>query len=64
MESDKIYEESLEEIKSIKKSLAFDTITIHMNKLDGTSKRLITEALASVCSKRTPVIISVLTEVK
>lgn len=64
MESDRIYEESLEEINSIKKSLAFDSIVIHMNKLDGESKRVITEALAGALEKRKTAITSTLTGVR
>jgi dihydroneopterin aldolase len=64
LESDKIYEASLEEIRSIKKTLTYDTVYIHLNQLDSESKRAFIEALASVCAKRDEAVTSVLTGVR
>ena len=44
MESDRIYEENLEQLRNIRKSLAFSSITIEMDKLDARSKEAITIA--------------------
>lgn len=52
MVSDKVYKESLDELKSVRKTLAYSNVSINMDRLDPESKKRITEALASICNIR------------
>ena len=53
MESIQIYQESLAELKNVRKQLAFGQITINMDKLDGITKEKLTYALSNVIADRT-----------
>lgn len=53
MESIQIYQESLAELKNVRKQLAFGQITINMDKLDGNTKEKLTYALSNVIADRT-----------
>lgn len=53
MESIQIYQESLNELKNVRKQLAFGQITINMDKLDGITKEKLTYALSNVIADRT-----------
>ena len=64
MESEKIYEESFKELDNIRKHLAFDTVTIHMDRLDAASKEAITIALAQSVNFRYSEVSKVITGVK
>jgi hypothetical protein len=64
MESTKIYEDSLQELDSIRKHLAFDNVSIHMDRLDAKSKEEITYALANVVNKRYGEVSKVITGVQ
>ena len=52
MESLKLYEASLNEIKSIEKRMSFDQVTINMNKLDGVTKDALINAISVVLAER------------
>ena len=60
MESDKIYENSLAELKSIENKFAYDSLTINLSKLDRQTKQEIINALSVVISRRKNAVIDVL----
>ena len=64
MESLKLYETSLNEIKAIEKRMAFDQITINMYKLDGKTKDELTNAISKVLASRKASIIDTIQGVK
>ena len=53
MESIKIYEDSLKELKTVKKQLASNEITINMKQLDAKSKEAIIYGLSQILADRT-----------
>lgn len=57
MQSKRVYETSLNEIKAIEKRLAFDTVTINMGKLDGQTKNDMIQAIANVLASRKQAVI-------
>lgn len=64
MESLKLYETSLNEIKAIEKRMAFDQVTINMYKLDGKTKEELTNSISSVLANRKEAIIDTIQGVK
>ena len=52
MESDRIYEESKEELGRISKLLGTDTLTINLFKLDGKTKQDMITAISNVIYER------------
>jgi hypothetical protein len=64
MESKNIYDESLKELDTVRRHLAFDTVTIHMDKLDAASKEAITYALANAVNYRYKEVSKVITGVQ
>lgn len=64
MESLKLYETSLNEIKAIEKKMAFDQVTINMYKLDGKTKEELTNSISSVLANRKEAIIDTIQGVK
>ena len=64
MDSDKTYEESLAELRHIRKQLTYDTISIDVSKLDGKSKEAIIYALSAAAADREKQIINLISGVK
>jgi hypothetical protein len=64
MESDKIYEESLNEIKHVRKQLAFDTMTVDVSKFDAKTKEAFIYAVSSALADREKQITNILSGVK
>lgn len=64
MEGDRIYQESLQEVRKIQRSLAATTITIEVDKLDSETRGAVVSALANALSKRALEIQKVLTGVR
>ena len=64
MESDKIYEDSFNELVRISKMTATDTMTIKLNKLDTMTKQVILMAINNAISERKSAITAKLTGAK
>ena len=64
MESLKLYETSLNEIKSIEKRMSFDQVTINMNKLDGRTREALTNAISVVLADRKSQILDTIQGIK
>lgn len=60
MESLKVYQDSLAEIKSVEHRMSFDTLTINLSKLDGETKNEIINALSNVLKRRKNAVIDVI----
>ena len=60
MESKDIYKQSYDELTRIKKSTTGNTVTIHLDKLDATSKNELLQAIVQTASRRQSSIITVL----
>jgi replicative DNA helicase len=60
MESNSIYQESYNELKSIKKSLGSNSLKINFDKLDTETAGAIRSALSNAISTRSSTIISVI----
>lgn len=64
MESLSIYEDSLKEIKKIKKQIATDNISIETSKLDGATKDKLLKAINSVIIDREKAVEKIILGVK
>lgn len=63
MDSDKTYEESLEELRHIRRQFAYNEIHIDVSKLDAKSKEAIIYALSGAVSDREKIVVQLLSGV-
>ena len=64
MESIKIYEDSLKEITKIRRQLAYSSITLNLDALDGKTKESVIYALSKTLAERENAVKAVLTGAK
>ena len=64
MDSLKIYNTCLNELKSIENRMAFDQVVLNLNKMDGKTRADIVNALSSVIARRKQAVIDTIQGVR
>ena len=64
MDSLKIYDTCLNELKSIENRMAFDQVVLNLNKMDGKTRADIVNALSSVIARRKQAVIDTIQGVR